>query len=842
MDELIQTSNADNRAADVEGALSLWQALLTFAPLAISALALRAVIAPLVGHPVDIHTFITWGRSIASEGLGHFYDTHPQCDYLPGYLYVLWACGKMAAVLPPTFTFLIFKLPNLLTDVGIAWLIWRQVKPTSLQKRLVLPALYLFNPVIIFNSAYWGQADSFHAFVVLGGLVLCCRRRFTLSALVLGLACAVKPHSVLAVPLVIVMAYRQQLGIGRLLACCVIGAATFLASFCGMTTVSTLPGFAIDRVRITMEMYPFASVNALNLWYAAGKNWVKDSTQLLGFAPIRMVATALVGGGALLLLRQLARTSANVANQYWRVAAGLFLLTFFCSTRVHERHVYPAFALLLCAAPFWRTAFYAYALLSVTCFVNMVMAWGYVYTSPPSPQLGPNAITIAICLINCFILAITSWRSEFKWAWCERFCALIRTWGNRTVRTISTTTALSLLSILIIAFTMRIVHLNQPESRVFDEVYHAYTAQEWVRGNVDPWRWDTSAPEKSCAYEWTHPPLAKLIMARSMRLFGINAFAWRLPSAIAGTICVLLVFLLAIKLFDSAAIGLLAAGFMSLDALPLVLSRTAMNDMYCVGFVLGGALACLHRRHFVAATLIGCAIACKWTGLFALPLLVVIRFQNGGESILQRPIRWGLAVVGQGLLIVLVYLVSYTPFFRAGNTPADFVELQKRMWSYHVGSNLKHDGSSKAWQWPMGEGTLWFFSESFDADPNPSNGLASYPKKANIYAMGNLMIWWAGVGAAAFCIIRVASKARSPLVIAVFGYLVFWVPWTMSPRIMFIYHYMPALPFLYMLLAWSLVKAEVDVRVNRTILALAGLVLAIEIPFIYGLPIPVPWK
>ncbi|MEZ6084924.1 MAG: hypothetical protein R3E58_13565 [Phycisphaerae bacterium] len=96
-----------------------------------------------------------------------------------------------------------------------------------------------------------------------------------------------------------------------------------------MTTVSTLPGFAIDRVRTHDGDVSFRfGQRGTNLWYAAGKNWVKDSTQLLGFAPIRMVATALVGGGALLLLRQLARTSANVANQYWRVAAGLFLLTF----------------------------------------------------------------------------------------------------------------------------------------------------------------------------------------------------------------------------------------------------------------------------------------------------------------------------------------------------------------------------------------------------------------------------------------------------------------------------------------------------------------------------------
>ncbi|GJM26906.1 MAG: hypothetical protein DHS20C16_33210 [Phycisphaerae bacterium] len=840
MAELNHSTEADCNPPANDRRLSVLSAILTFAPIALAALAIRVLIAPLVGHPVDIHTFITWGQSIASEGVGQFYDTHPNCDYLPGYLYVLWACGKVAAVLPPTFTYLIFKLPNLLADLGIAWLIWRQVGPTQSRTRLVCPMLFLFNPVIIFNSAYWGQADSFHAFVVLSGLVLCRDRRFVLAAVVMGFACTVKPHSILAVPLVIVAACLQHIGPIRLLICIGAAFATFLLPFASFAEDVRLLTFALNRVSITMELYPFASVNALNLWYTLGQNWVDDSTLLGNFVSIRVVAIALVAGGAASLLWQMIRSKGRVANQYWRVAAGLFLLTFFCSTRVHERHVYPAFALLLCAAPIWNKAIYAYAMLSLTCFVNMVMAWGYIHSNTRTAQLGPIGLTIGICLVNGFVLAIVIWRSDFKLAWCDRFLKQLSTWLRGLARTISTRRGAALLVIIIFAFTLRIVRLDQPETRVFDEVYHAYTAEQWAQGNTDPWRWDTSAPDEDCAYEWTHPPLAKLIMTGSIRLFGVNAFAWRLPSAIAGTICVFLVYALGRKLFSSPAIGLLAAAFMSLDALPLVMSRIAMNDMFCVGFVLVGALACLQRRHFASATLIGCAIACKWTGLFAIPLLAIVRFRNRDEPIFQRPLRWGLGIVGQGLLIVLVYLVSYGPFFRAGNSPSDFVELHQRMWSYHVGGDLEHDGASKAWQWPMGDGTLWFYTESFDAGPTSPTELAKNSKRTDIYAMGNLPVWWAGVGAAAFCVLRVGKNPMTPLAVAVFGYLVFWVPWTMSPRIMFIYHYLPALPFLYLLLAWSLVKSEVDVRVTRSILAIAAVVLAVEFPFILGLPLPIP--
>ncbi len=813
--------------------LGRWDSILTLAPLALTALAIRVVIAPLVGHHVDMHAFVEWGRSLADVGFAQFYNAHPECDYLPGYLYVLWACGKLASIAPPHAHYLIFKFPNLLADLGTAWLIWRLTCPSKDRLRLVWPALYLFNPVIIFNSAYWGQADSFQAFVLLFALSLTRRRWWLLSALVMGYACTVKPHSVIAVLLVIVATYVQGIGLWRLLVCCGLAGAAFFGAFAPFAVDASVSVFdlAFERIRITMDLYPYASVNALNLWYALGKNWVHASTPLWGAVSIRMVSDPLVIGGLVLALVQLVRSGRSIDARYWRVGAALFLVTFFCSSRVHERHNFPAFALLLCAAPWWNRAVIVYAILSLTTFVNMVLAWAYLYSEPRSAILGPPWLTGTLCVLNCLALILVFWRFGREDAepakWMQRFSTRIATLATKakTIRT------LPIAAILLFAFGTRIIRLDQPDTRVFDEVYHAYTAEQWAKGNTDPWRWDTKTPDEGCSYEWTHPPLAKLIMTASIRVLGVNAFAWRLPAALLGTLCVYLVYVIGWQLFSNRAVGLLAAGFMVFDTLPLMMSRIAMNDMYCLVFVLLGVMACLRNRHYTSAVLTGCAIACKWTGLFALPLLLVIRLQISKNASLRPSMRLVAQTTGQGLILLAVYVASYTPFFRAGNSIADFFELQRQMLTYHQ-SDLTHDGSSKAWEWPLADGTLWLYENEAKADEAPT--------EANIYALGNPLIWWPGLGAFAFCLLQVFRRRQPELVIAMFGYLVFWTPWIVSPRIMFIYHYLPALPFLYLLLAWSLVATDMDKRVIRTMLGAAAVVLGVAFPYILGVPLPMP--
>ncbi|UCD27565.1 MAG: glycosyltransferase family 39 protein, partial [Planctomycetota bacterium] len=380
--------------------------------------------------------------------------------------------------------------------------------------------------------------------------------------------------------------------------------------------------------------------------------------------------------------------------------------------------------------------------------------------------------------------------------------------------------------IILLALATRVVRLNTPPERYHDEVYHAYTAEQWVRGNTDAWLWDKSAPNPNCAYEWTHPPLAKLLMTASMGVFGIHPWAWRLPAALLGTLCAALVYWIARNLFERESIALLAAALYSLDTLPLVMSRVGMNDIYCVTFVLVAVLAALRHRYFLSAMSVGAALACKWSALYALPLLALIylirphpRYRRHLGYLTSVCIIHVLAIVG-------IYMAAYIPFFKAGHSIDQFCDLQEQMWFYHTGLTATHPGSSPAWAWPLNRGALWLYTSK---TVNP---------KANIYAVGSPIIWFAGLLAILFSAYQLIQKPNQSLGVVLAGYLFFWAPWLMSPRIMFINHYLPSLPFLYIALAHAVVDRKLSITNIICLLSLAVLCLVVFFPYITACPLP----
>src|SRR3990172_1532899 len=139
--------------------------------------------------------------------------------------------------------------------------------------------------------------------------------------------------------------------------------------------------------------------------------------------------------------------------------------------------------------------------------------------------------------------------------------------------------------ILFLAIFTRFWRLGIPDTYHFDEVYHAFTAKEMLLGNPAAWEfWNT--PPAGFAYEWTHPPLAKLFMAGGMIIFGINPFGWRFFGALAGVGIIFLVYLLTRKLFHSQFIALVASLLFIFENLLFVQSRIGMNDVYFMLFML----------------------------------------------------------------------------------------------------------------------------------------------------------------------------------------------------------------------------------------------------------------
>src|SRR3990167_10883141 len=90
---------------------------------------------------------------------------------------------------------------------------------------------------------------------------------------------------------------------------------------------------------------------------------------------------------------------------------------------------------------------------------------------------------------------------------------------------------------LITAFSLflRLFRVTDPPRYYFDEVYHAVSAKAYAENNREAYDPFSKAPKEGTAYDWLHPPLAKLIQAGSIKFLGDKSIGWRLPSLIFGT-------------------------------------------------------------------------------------------------------------------------------------------------------------------------------------------------------------------------------------------------------------------------------------------------------------------
>ncbi len=376
-----------------------------------------------------------------------------------------------------------------------------------------------------------------------------------------------------------------------------------------------------------------------------------------------------------------------------------------------------------------------------------------------------------------------------------------------------------LILILLLAAFLRLYRLDFPNKYIFDEVYHAFTAKEYLKGNAAAWEWWTTPPP-GVAYEWTHPPLAKEIMTSSMFIFQTeDAWAYRLPGALLGVLSVYLIYLLGLKLLNNQSASLIAAFVFSLDGLNFVQSRTGMNDIYYVTFLLACILALLNRKYFISAILFSLALASKWAAIYVFVLILFILVKDRKKKKLYLFI----------FLPIIVYLLSYSPFFLMGHTFNQFIQLQQQMWWYHTGLKATHPYSSPWWSWPLNLYPVWYFVD--------------YQKGsiANIFASGNPAVFWAGSVAILVTIWEAVRKKSINLMIIILGFFVFWLPWALSPRIMFLYHFSPSVPFLSLTLGHQLNTLLNDEKGRKLVILLLFLIIfsfILIFPFLTGLPIP----
>lgn len=348
--------------------------------LAAAAVLLRFVIMPYGGFPVDIGTFKAWANHLAERGPVAFYGAG-FADYLPGYLYVLWIIGEINKVVrfnDPAFLFAL-KLPAAVADIATAWLIFTMGRRFGARGALALSASYLFNPGIILNSAFWGQADAVGALVVLAGIALLDVGSPVIVAVLLAAGAMVKPQSA---PVIIPAALyflrtlsRPAGGPPRWDLLLGVGIAALATVVLIILPFGLSPLRLVGVLRVSLGVYPYSSVVAFNVWGAAQGFWQSDGIRWLGI-PLYAFGTV----STLLAL-------AAVAVWAWRhptprqvllASAASVLITFVLPTRIHERYLLTAIPFVAIAAAIDRRMIAVYVGLSVVFAANLLFA----YTRP----------------------------------------------------------------------------------------------------------------------------------------------------------------------------------------------------------------------------------------------------------------------------------------------------------------------------------------------------------------------------------------------------------------------------------------------------------------------------
>lgn len=240
----------------------------------------------------------------------------------------------------------------------------------------------------------------------------------------------------------------------------------------------------------------------------------------------------------------------------------------------------------------------------------------------------------------------------------------------------------------------------------FDEVYYAVEAGELLRYGY----------EDNRGYMFiVHPPLGKWLIAAAEYLVGgrdaaenlTNSLGWRLAPALCGTLAVIIVARTVRRMMRSNLFGGIAGLLMALEGLSVVLSRTAILDIFLQFFVVAGFAALVVDRdrmrgrlaelvadgadlaagapglgprpwRLFGGVLLGLACSIKWSALsffviFAIMSLVWDRAALKSAGV-RRPLRsWARRSVlpGLGSLVVApvgAYLFTWLGWFTGENS------------------------------------------------------------------------------------------------------------------------------------------------------------------------------
>jgi dolichyl-phosphate-mannose-protein mannosyltransferase len=361
---------------------------------------------------------------------------------------------------------------------------------------------------------------------------------------------------------------------------------------------------------------------------------------------------------------------------------------------------------------------------------------------------------------------------------------------------------------------LRFYRLSKPDAVVFDETYYVPDSNSILRHGVELnhvknvnqllLQGNPNFLLKTGEVV-AHPPLGKIMMAVGQWTFGLTPFGWRFSVALVGTLSILMTARIARRMTRSTMLGCVAGLLLALDGLELVLSRTAILDIFVMFWVLAafgllvidrdktrqqladaaasagpddelGPSLGIRRLRVLAGICLGCACATKWNGIWYLPAFGCMAllwdfgsrkaagFKNWLVGGMRSEAKW--LPLWFGLAPLVVYVASWTGWFATGDG-------YDRNWAAQHGNHTPIWSAIDSWyqynHWMLQFGLGLTTFQSYKSNPvgwlllarpisfywycHPANACGSSGSvAAEVLAIGTPAIWWGGTLALAFCL------------------------------------------------------------------------------------------
>lgn len=378
-----------------------------------------------------------------------------------------------------------------------------------------------------------------------------------------------------------------------------------------------------------------------------------------------------------------------------------------------------------------------------------------------------------------------------------------------------------------VSFYITFANITFPDHKTFDEFYRITRVEQFLKGEP---------------FLSPHPHFGRYLIILGVLLFGDNPMGWRFVQAILGSLLTPLSYLIGKNLFNHKYAGLLVAYLATFEFGFLLYSRLGVAIISQVFFIALSLLLfikatrtnkSLNLYYFACAICTGLSISIKWTSLFLLPVYFLWIKTNG--NIKKFIFSHAALLIAITVFTYILTFIGETENFEYYNKTlhmhnSNFIDgvINWHKLAFNAQANAVPDTYSSKWYtWPL---LLSPILISWTYDPISKNLI-------NLVSMGNPVIWWSGILAIIFQLILFCFKKQDGMVSFLIGtYFISFLPYAFISRPMYLYHYLPSLFILILILEYSFISLyKSKKKIFRALLA--SWVILVFLVFIYFYPI-----